>query len=83
MKAVINTSGKVTAVYDEEVDLSALGPVKISRASTVEPDSAGRWWADLALSNGPKLGPYTHRSHALVAERQWLEDHLDELEVSV
>ena len=35
-------------VYDEAIDLSQLGELTIRRASHVEPDDQGLWWADLA-----------------------------------
>jgi len=34
--------------YTEALDLAALGSLSIRRASHVEPDEQGRWWADLA-----------------------------------
>ena len=43
------------------------------RASHVEPNDQGRWFADLAPVNGPILGPYTRRTEALEAERAKLE----------
>ena len=45
----------------------------IRRASHVEPDEEGLWWADLAPMNGPTLGPFGRRSAVLAAEREWLE----------
>jgi hypothetical protein len=65
----------VRGVYVEAIDLSTLGPLNIRRASHVEPDAEGRWWAELAPVGGPKLGPFGRRSEALTAELTWLEDH--------
>jgi hypothetical protein len=73
MILVIRPSGRVECLYDEAIDLAALGSVSIRRARHVEPDGQGRWWADLAPVNGPVLGPFTRRSSALEAERRWLE----------
>jgi hypothetical protein len=75
MELVITPSGQVRCLYDEALDLSALGILRITRASQVEPDERGWWWADLAPVQGPKLGPYRQRSEALAAERHWLEWH--------
>jgi hypothetical protein len=73
MQLRIDSQGEVTCVYDEVIDLTALGRLTIRRASSVEPDDTGRWWADLAPVGGPRLGPFGHRSKALTAERAWLE----------
>ena len=73
MQLVIDCQGQVRCLYDEALDLAALGSVSIRRASHVEPDEQGRWWADLAPVEGPRLGPFERRSAALDAERQWLE----------
>jgi len=62
-------------VYGEEIDLSTLGPLTIRRGSHVEPDNDGRWFADLAPSRGPRLGPYDLRSDALNAELLWLSEN--------
>ena len=72
---VISPSGQVHCIYDEVIDLSALGSPVIARASHVEPDDEGRWWADLNPVEGPVLGPFTLRSIALEAEQEWLKDH--------
>jgi len=50
--------------------------VSIRRASYVEPDDHGQWWADLHPVGGPCLGPFPRRSAALAAELRWLEDAL-------
>jgi hypothetical protein len=69
----INTDGDTQWVYDERVDLSSLGSPHLRRASHVEPEADGSWWADLVPVNGPRLGPFACRSAALTAERAWLE----------
>jgi hypothetical protein len=73
MQMVIDTRGRVRCLYSEEIDLHALGSLSIRRASQVEPDGEGRWWADLAPVDGPNLGPFDRRGEALAAERTWLE----------
>src|SRR5262245_45814572 len=75
MQLRIDACGQVHGLYTEMLDLSALGPLSVKRASHVEPDAAGQWRADLAPLNGPNLGPFGRRSEALAAEVQWLEDH--------
>ena len=52
--------------------LRALGRLQITRASHVEPDLDGNWWADMGPVEGPVLGPFGSRSEALAAERGWL-----------
>ena len=71
----VDPGGQVACVYGEAIDLAALGAVVIRRASHVEPDPEGRWWADLAPVGGPLLGPFPRRSGALSAEAEWLEAH--------
>jgi hypothetical protein len=75
MKLLVKPDGTVRAIYDESIDLAALGRPTITRASTVEPDQDGRWRADLTPVGGPVLGPYDRRSQTLEAEREWLERH--------
>jgi hypothetical protein len=72
---VIAADGTVRCVYSEDLDLAALGAVEICRASFVEPDLAGDWFADLSPVDGPKLGPFPRRSEALSAEALWLNEH--------
>ena len=57
------------------IELAALGSITMHRASHVEPAADGRWFADLAPSNGPLLGPFSRRSDALMAEAAWLSAH--------
>jgi hypothetical protein len=75
MELVINPLGEVRCLYDESIDLCVLGTPVIRRASHVEPDAYGFWWADLAPVHGPTLGPFVRRSLALDAEKQWLQSH--------
>jgi hypothetical protein len=72
MELVVDAGGSVRCIYDEALDLRKLGKLQITRASHVEPDAAGYWWADMGPSGGPVLGPYGSRSDALRAERGWL-----------
>jgi hypothetical protein len=69
MELVVDAGGSVTCIYDEAMDLRELGKLQITRASHVEPDAEGYWWADMGPSGGPVLGPYGSRSEALGAER--------------
>lgn len=75
MKLIIEPSGIVRCLYDESIDLAALGGLAIARGSHVEPTIHGDWIADLSPVGGPVLGPFSLRSVALQAERDWLETH--------
>ena len=75
MQLIIEKDGRVRGVYGEAIDLDTLGPPGSSRASHVEPDSQGRWLADLSPVGGPVLGPFEKRSEALAAEVAWLEEN--------
>ena len=72
MELVVNTGGGVRCVYGEELDLRELGKLQITRASHVEPDRDGFWWADMGPVDGPVLGRFSNRAEALQAERGWL-----------
>jgi hypothetical protein len=76
MRLLVDCLGNVTCVYAEAIDLALVGPLSIRRAGRVEPDAAGRWWADLGPVGGPPLGPYRRRSEALAAEARWLDERL-------
>jgi hypothetical protein len=73
VELVVDAGGSVRCIYDEVLALRELGKLQITRASHVEPDAEGYWWADMGPVDGPVLGPYRSRSEALVAERRWLE----------
>ena len=64
MELVVAADGVARCIYGEELDLREIGRLSITRASHVEPDAEGYWWAD--------MGPYGSRSEALAAERGWL-----------
>jgi hypothetical protein len=72
MELIVGADGVARCIYDEALDLRELGKLQITRASHVEPDSDGNWWADMGPVEGPVLGPYGSRSEALRAERGWL-----------
>jgi hypothetical protein len=73
MNLFITSNGLITAIYAEEINLQALGTTTFSRASHVEPDQSGQWFAEIV--SGPKLGPFAKRSDALLAEMEWLTQH--------
>jgi hypothetical protein len=73
---VVHPDGSLQCVYDETIDLAAIGQLAIRRGSHVEPDEGGQWFADLSPVAGPRLGPFALRSDALAAERVWLETWL-------
>ena len=72
MELVVGADGVARCIYGEALDLREIGRLQITRASHVEPDRDGFWWADMGPSGGPVLGPYGSRSEALEAEREWL-----------
>ena len=78
MELVVDAGGDVRCVYGEELDLREIGKLRITRASHVEPDRDGFWWADMGPVDGPVLGPHGNRSEALQAEREWLASNLIE-----
>jgi hypothetical protein len=71
MELVVDAGGGVRCIYDEALDLRALGLLTITRASHVEPDKEGNWWADMEPSGGPVLGPFGSRSEAWGGARGW------------
>jgi hypothetical protein len=75
MELIVRADGSLRCLYDETVDLSALGQVTIRRASHVEPTDNGQWQADLSPVGGPVLGPFALRSQALASEVEWLRRH--------
>jgi len=80
MELMVSPHGNVHCLYDECLDLSALGRLAIRRASHVEPTDEGLWTADLSAVSGPVLGPFRLRSDALAAEVGWIESHWPSIE---
>ena len=78
MELLVLSGGTVRCIYGEELELSTLGELQITRASHVEPVGQ-QWQADLSPVGGPVLGPFGKRSLALQAEQQWLSQHLAQL----
>lgn len=68
MELVVDAGGGVKCIYDETLDSRALGKLQITRASHLEPDRDGNWWA--VMWTVP--GPFGTRREALAAERGWL-----------
>ena len=54
MDLIVAPSGVVTAIYAEAIDLRSLGTTTITRASHVEPDETGQWFAQII--DGPTVG---------------------------
>ena len=76
MNINVTSDGALRFIYDDDLQpLLELGSPSVKRASHVEPTNDGQWTADLALVQGPVLGPFTLRSAALAAELGWLRDH--------
>ena len=76
MELIVGADGVARCIYDEALDLRAIGKLQITRASHVEPDAEGYWWADMGPVGGPVLGPSRNRTEALRAEREWLSASL-------
>ena len=79
MELVVGVDGMARCIYGEELDLREIGKLQITRASHVEPDRDGFWWADMGPVDGPVLGPFKNRTEALGAERGWLQRYQPEL----
>jgi hypothetical protein len=83
----VATDGTITCLYDELIDLAAIGELDIGRASRVDPDNHGQWWVRfcvppldaIGLRGDGELGPYPRRSEALAVEREHIEEFLQRL----
>ena len=76
MELVVDAGGNVRCIYGEELDLREIGKLQITRASHVEPDRDGFWWADMGPVGGPVLGTFKNRMEALQAETAQLFEAL-------
>ncbi|MGA2255088.1 MAG: hypothetical protein ABSG53_10535 [Thermoguttaceae bacterium] len=74
MTITIEHDGTARTIYSETLDLESMGTVTIARASHVEPNEDGQWFAQMV--GGPVLGPFAKRSAALAAEVAWLESNV-------
>ena len=82
MELVVGCDGVARCIYDETLDLREIGKLQITRASHVEPDAEGYWWADMGPVLGPDLGPFRSRTEALGAEREWLAARLHPMAIT-
>ena len=73
MTITIDPAGACHCLYTEAIPLDTIGQCTIRRASHVEPDGTGQWWADMSPVLGPMSGPFPTRSAALAAEVAYLE----------
>jgi len=76
MEIIISPGGVMRLLYSEAFDLNTFGQSHITRASHVEPDHRGLWYADLSPVQGPRLGPFCKRSEALTAESDWINHNI-------
>jgi len=76
MQVIILPGGVMRMLYSEVFDLDTFGQSTITRASHVEPDHCGLWYADLSPVKGPRLGPFRKRSEALTAETDWINHNI-------
>lgn len=73
----VDTNGIMSFIYsDDMADLSKEGEVTITRASHVEPDGDGKWYADMSPVGGPILSGFSLRQEALDAEISYLNSNL-------
>lgn len=73
----IRPDGTIKTIYtDDLLLLFKTGKCAISRVSSVEPTTDGRWEADLSPVGGPTLGPFDTRTEALDAEVAYLHEHI-------
>ena len=55
MQLVIRTDGSMTCLYSETLALADFGRLSIQRASHVEPDTNGQWYADMTKEDSSFL----------------------------
>lgn len=70
MDLFISPQGLIRSLYSDLVEFERLGHITIDRASHVEPDERGQWYAHII--EGPTLGPFSKRGDAIAAEMTWL-----------
>ena len=80
MQIVIKPTGVFISIYNDAIDYGEFGKPQIRRASHVEPDKSGRWFADMSPIDGPKLGPFDKRNEAIDAELEYVNNMLADCE---
>lgn len=76
----VKPNGVLIGIYFDDFDYDTLGSPVIRRVSRVEPNTDGKWTADLSPVDGPVLGPFEKRCDAIDAEINWLNLMLNEME---
>lgn len=78
IKVRIENGGELTAIYDDRLRgfLDSPGPLRISRASAVEPAPDGTWTVDLTRSGGPIFVGIKLKQEALDREVEWLNENI-------
>jgi hypothetical protein len=71
----ISPEGQAQCLYTEELDLTSLGPLQVSRASTVEFDEGSQEWVVRREHGGEVLFRHRLRSICLT----WEHDNQDQL----
>ncbi len=69
---IITAAGKVECLYTEAVDLSALGPLTVKRATDIAYDNKAREWKVRDMSGNAIFGNCS-REACLEWERSYLE----------
>ena len=73
---LIDPGGSVRGLYTDEVDWPALGPLRVTRASTVEFDETLQGWVVTILETRDRFGPFPQRGAAIEAEVTTLTEWL-------
>ena len=72
MQIVIKPTGVFIGIYSDSFEYENIGRPQIRRASHVEPDTTGHWFADMSPIDGPTLGPFDKRNEAIDAELEFI-----------
>lgn len=77
MKIILGVDGVVRYVYNDVIHkhMSTLGEATIKRATHVEPDENGMWYADLSPVGGEKITGFKTHKEAIDFELKWLSKH--------
>lgn len=73
---IVVSGDRVRFIHQDDIaETMQVGESTTRRASHVEPSQDG-WTVDLRPVNGPVLGSFARRDHALRAEAEWLRENL-------